>query len=146
VQASPTVQAFPSLHAAALLVWTQPVATSHESSVQGFPSSHVLLKWTQPTAGSQASFVHGLSSLQPTGVPAWHEPASHASFTVQTLPSSHGAELKWKTQPTAGLQSSLVQGLLSSQTTEAPAWHVPPLQVSPVVHALPSLQGSVLFV
>jgi hypothetical protein len=46
----------------------------------------------------------------------------------------------------AGLQVSVVQGLLSLQTTVVPGWQVPPLQASPVVQASPSLQGFVLFV
>jgi len=44
------------------------------------------------------------------------------------------------------LQLSVVQMLPSLQTTAVPAWQVPPLQVSPVVQALPSLHGAVLFV
>src|SRR5262245_56268037 len=43
-QVSFVVQALPSLHAAVLLVCTQPVAGSQLSSVQGLPSS-------QPSAG-----------------------------------------------------------------------------------------------
>lgn len=38
-QTSPTVHAFPSLHEAELLVWTQPVAGLQVSSVQPLPSS-----------------------------------------------------------------------------------------------------------
>jgi hypothetical protein len=38
-QVSPVVQAFPSSQDAVLLVWEQPVAWSHASLVQGFPSS-----------------------------------------------------------------------------------------------------------
>jgi hypothetical protein len=34
LQVSPVVQALPSLHGVALLVWTHPVAGLHESSVQ----------------------------------------------------------------------------------------------------------------
>jgi hypothetical protein len=39
-----------------------------------------------------------------------------------------------------------VQALLSSQLTAAPAWHVPPAQVSAVVQAFPSSHAAVLFV
>jgi hypothetical protein len=60
---------FPSLHAAALLVWTQPVARSHESSVQGFPSLQVLVMNTQPMAGLHALLVQGLLSSQTMAVP-----------------------------------------------------------------------------
>jgi len=48
------------------------------------------------------------------------------------------------TQPMAGLQESLVQGLPSSQLGAAPPTHTPPLQVSLVVQALPSSHGFVL--
>jgi hypothetical protein len=41
-QVSLVVQALPSLHGAVLLVCTQPVWGSHESSVHGLPSSHGL--------------------------------------------------------------------------------------------------------
>jgi hypothetical protein len=44
------------------------------------------------------------------------------------------------------LHESSVHGLLSLQATGAPAWHVPPEQLSPVVHAFPSLHGAVLLV
>ena len=39
-----------------------------------------------------------------------------------------------------------MHGFPSSHTTVVPALHVPPLQTSPVVHLLPSLQLAVLFV
>jgi hypothetical protein len=39
-----------------------------------------------------------------------------------------------------------VQTLLSLQTTGVPGLQTPPPQVSPNVHALPSLHGFVLFV
>ena len=46
----------------------------------------------------------------------------------------------------AGLHVSVVHTLLSLQTTAVPGWQLPPPQVSPVVQALPSLHGAVLFV
>src|SRR5262245_27674115 len=42
------------------------------------------------------------------------------------------------------LQASLVHGLPSSQLGGGPPTHVPLAQVSPVVHALPSLHDAVL--
>src|SRR5262249_1801442 len=45
----------------------------------------------------------------------------------------------------AGSQASSVQTLPSSHTGAGPPTHVPALQVSAVVQALPSSQGSVLF-
>jgi hypothetical protein len=47
-------------------------------------------------------------------------------------------------QPLAGAQVSVVQELLSSQSVGPPDLQEPALQVSPVVQALLSLQGSVL--
>jgi hypothetical protein len=44
------------------------------------------------------------------------------------------------------LQLSVVQGLLSLQTTAWPGLQAPPEQASPVVHALPSLHAAVLLV
>jgi hypothetical protein len=41
-------------------------------------------------------------------------------------------------------QASAVQGLVSVQSIAAPLLHEPALQVSPDVHALPSLQGAPL--
>jgi hypothetical protein len=60
------VHAFPSLHDAALLACTHPVAGLHESSV------------------------HGLKSLQLRGGPPTQTPvALHVSFVVQAFPSLH---------------------------------------------------------
>jgi hypothetical protein len=173
LQASPVVQALPSSHAAELFVWAQPVAGLHESSVHGLlslqlvagppwhvpppqvspvvhalPSSHgaVLFVATQPLAGSHESSVQGLPSSQTTAVPGWHDPPPQASPVVHALPSSHGLVLLVKTQPDAGLQVSVVQALLSLQTTGTPGRQAPPPQVSPVVQALPSLHGLVLLV
>src|SRR5262249_48637522 len=57
------VQATPSLHGAVLLVKTQPVAASHESSVQGLPSLHA------------------------SGVPTVQLPLWQVSTPLQALPS-----------------------------------------------------------
>ena len=48
-------------------------------------------------------------------------------------------------QPVGGTQESVVHTLASSQLGGGPPLHVPTPQVSPVVHASPSLHGSVLF-
>jgi hypothetical protein len=122
-QVSPAVQAFPSL--------------------QGF----VLFVWTQPVDGLQLSSVHGLPSSQlSVPVPGLQTPAPQVSPVVQAFPSSQGFVLFVYTHPVAGLQLSVVQTLLSLQTTGAPGWQTPPPQVSPNVHAFPSLQGFVLSV
>jgi len=66
---SPIVQASPSSHAAALLMFWQPKTTSQESSVQTFPSS------------------------QPGGTPPTQTPAEQVSLVVQASPSSQDTVL-----------------------------------------------------
>lgn len=171
LQASPWVQALPSLHPIALNAFTQPPALLQESVVQRLPSSQsllgpgtqlppvqasptvhalpsvqatVLLLEVQPLRGSHVSTVQGLPSLQVTAVPGWQEPVAHTSPVVHALPSEHASELKPFTQPPAGLQESVVQGLLSSQLMAVPATQVPAVQVSPLVQTLPSEQGAEL--
>ena len=61
-------------------------------------------------------------------------------------PSVQGALLFAWTQPESGSQPSSVQGLLSSQLSTAPPTQAPPLHVSTVVQAFPSLQAAALFV
>src|SRR5439155_223789 len=78
--------------------------------------------------------------------PPAHTPPLHASFVVHTLPSSQGAVLFVWTQPVAGLQVSSVHTFPSSQLGDAPPTHLPPLHLSLVVQAFPSLQGAVFFV
>ena len=167
-QVSPVVQAFPSLQEAVLLVKTQPVAGSHVSvvqtllslqmtavpgtqvppeqvspAVQAFPSLHAaaLFVKTQPAAESHVSVVQTLLSLQTTGVPEWQVPPEQVSPAVQAFPSLHAAALLVKTHPVPVLHESVVQTLLSLQTTAAPGTQVPPEQVSPAVQAFPSLHA-----
>src|SRR5438034_599443 len=167
------VQALPSLHGAVLFVWTQPVAGLQLSVVHTFPSSQlgagppthvpplhvtcvvraspllqgaVLFVWTQPVAGLQLSVVHTFPSSQLGAGPPTHVPPLHVSFVVQASPSLHGAVLFVWTQPVAGLQLSVVHTFPSSQLGAGPPTHVPPLHVSFVVQASPSLHGAVLFV
>jgi hypothetical protein len=89
--------------------------------------------------------VHGLLSLHTIAVPA-QVPPEHVSFDVQAFRSSQDAVLFVYTHPVAGLHVSSVHGLLSLQTTGVPGLQTPPPQVSPKVHAFPSLHGFVLFV
>ena len=117
-QTSPVVQALPSLHAAVLFAWAQPVAGTHES------------------------FVHGLLSLQFVAPPPTQAPAAHVSPVVQALPSLHGAVLFVWTHPETALQESSVHPLPSLQFGAAPGTQVPALHVSPTVHALPSLHAT----
>ena len=121
-QVSDVVQALPSSQEAVLFVKTQPVAGTHESSVQPLLSSQI---------GAE---------------PPTQDPTAQVSTVVQALPSSQEAVLFVKTQPVAGTQESSVQGLLSSQIGAEPPTQDPAAQVSGVVQALPSLQAAVLFV
>jgi hypothetical protein len=95
-------------------------------------------------AGSQESSVQGLLSLQFGAGPPWQLPRPHVSPVVHALPSLQGLVLSEWAHPVGASQESLVHGLLSSQFGGGPPLQVPPPQVSPVVHALPSLQGLVL--
>lgn len=119
-QTSPVVQALPSEQVVELLACAQPLSVLHESSVQTLLSS------------------------QSTPAPDWHEPPLQVSPLVQALPSSQDEALLTCVQPLAGLHESSVQALVSSQSTPAPDWHDPPLQVSVLVHASPSVQVAVL--
>ncbi len=82
-------------------------------------------------------------------VPLWHLLLWQASPVVHELPSSQLAVLLAYTQPALASQFSVVQGLLSVQSTlGSSSWpaQVPPLQVSLAVHLLPSSQGLLLAV
>ena len=169
---SMVVHTSPSLHGRLLFTCWQPVAAMHESVVHGLPSSqsfcvpgshwpalhaspvvHALLSvhgavlsvCTQPLAALQVSSVQGLPSLQPKAAPGTHTPPPHTSLTVQALSSLHGDVLLTCWQPPAALQVSVVHGLLSSHASAGPGTQPPPLHVSVVVQALPSLHAAVLF-
>ena len=161
-QTSPLVQTLLSVQVSALLEKMQPEAGAQVSVVQTLPSlqvtaapgrqaelaqrsplvqallsvhGRVLAANTQPVAALQLSLVQGLLSLQVVSAPGMHEPAEHASPTVQTLPSLHAAVLLVNTQPVTALQVSVVHGLLSLQVAAAPLTHAPAAQASPTVHA-----------
>ena len=85
-------------------------------------------------------------SLQFRLTPGWQLPPEQESPIVQALLSLQEAVLLACVQPVAGLQASFVHTLPSSQLGAAPPTQVPPLHVSLVVHALPSLHGAVLLV
>jgi hypothetical protein len=135
VQVLPSSQfsALPPLHAPFLQV--SPV-------VQALPSSQLPLAavWLQPVAASQASVVHGFASSQVSVVPV-HRPTAQLSPVVHASPSVHGPLASVWVQPAAKSQLSVVQVLPSSQFSALPPLHAPFLQVSPVVHALPSSQA-----
>lgn len=117
-------------------------------SVQPLPSSQAAVLFTnpQPVVGEQKGDVHGLlSSGQVMAEPA-QTPLVQTSPLVQGEPSLHelpGAAAV-KVQPVAGAQLSTVQALPSLQASVPVPVQVPPAQVSPVVHALPSLHVAVL--
>jgi hypothetical protein len=140
-----SVQGLLSLQSTVRLPAHTPLA--HVSfAVQKLPSSHVavLFVWTQPVAGSQESSVQGLLSLQSVAGPPAQAPLAHVSPVVHALPSSHVAVLFVLTQPVTGSQLSSVHTLASSQLGAGPPIQAPPPQVSPVVHALASSQGAAL--
>jgi hypothetical protein len=115
-QTSPVVQAFPSLQTAELLVNTQPIAGSQESSVQTLLSLQLIGVWTQlPVAVLQVSVVQALLSLQMSAAPLMQTPPEQTSPVVQAFPSLQAAALLVNTQPVAGLQASSVQTLVSLQ-------------------------------
>ena len=90
-----------------------------------------------PPAPSQASLVQGSLSAQPYAVPT-HAPPLHVSPNVQLLPSIQEAVFGVKVHPLAGAQSSSVHTLPSLQLCPVPGLQMPPPQVSPTVHRLPS--------
>ncbi len=67
-------------------------------------------------------------------------PPLQMSICVHTSPSLQVALLLAKMQPLPASQLSVVQGFWSSQGVMLPAKQTPPLQLSPVVHTLLSLQ------
>src|SRR5262244_1103690 len=96
---------------------------------------------TQPFTGSHVSVVQTLLSLQLSGVPAMHVPLRQLSAPLQTVPSRHAVPFSTGevVQPDEGLQPSVVQGLLSLQTSGVPVRQVPPRHVSGPLQTLPSL-------
>jgi hypothetical protein len=112
--------------------------------VHAFPSLHGTLfgTWLQLPGSTQTSFVHALSSSQSIGTPA-QEPPAQASDTVQGLPSSQDPATGVNLQPVNWSQPSLVQTLPSEQVGGAPPTQEPPVHLSLVVHALPSLHAFV---
>src|SRR6185369_4572773 len=120
VHVSPVVQKKSSSHEVPSgAVWCVQLLVSslHESIVQPSPSSH------------------------PLAAPPTHAPPLHASPAVQKSPSSHGSVLFAKTQsPVSGSHESSVHAFVSAHTRDSPEVQNPFEQVSPTVHAEPSLQ------
>jgi len=106
----------------------------------------VLFAFTQPVDGLQLSSVHTLLSLQLGAAPPTHEPPEQTSPVVHALPSLQASVLFVCVQPVAGLQLSVVQGLLSLQLSGVPAPQEPPLQTSWPLQTLLSSHAAVLLV
>src|SRR5439155_766540 len=114
-------------------------------SLQSAPSAFEGLEQV-PVLGAQTPAVwHESRAVQTTRPPPVQTPARQVSVCVQALPSSHGRETFWWTQPVAGTHESAVQTLPSSQLGGGPPTHVPPEHVSFAVQALPSLHDAWLF-
>jgi hypothetical protein len=96
------------------------VPAMHRSIVQALPSLQTFVwsvTWTHPPfTGSHESSVQGSPSSQVGGGPPTQTPSLQASFAVQALPSSQDAALGAFMQPSTGSQESSVQGLPSSQS------------------------------
>ena len=92
--ASFVVHASPSLHAAVLAGFVQPVEVLHTSSVHTLPSLQAALfaTWLQLSVVSlQESVVHEKASAQFGAVPAWQVevPRLQVSWPLHHKPSSH---------------------------------------------------------
>ena len=90
-QTSPLVQGLPSLHAAALFVWKQPLCGLHPSSVHGGSTKHERV--VRPTLERRypvSPVVQALPSEHGPEIdgPGWQAPFAQASLPVQGFPSS----------------------------------------------------------
>jgi hypothetical protein len=145
LQASPTVQGFPSLQGPVIGLCPQAsVAGSQVSAVQALPSSHA--PTCEQEVPVQESTVHGSPSSQLSCVPLWQNPLLQTSPAVHGSPSLHEAVLLVCRQ-VSDEQESVVQTFPSSQfngvpTQPGPNWVT--AQRSLVVQGSPSLQGFVL--
>ena len=83
-------------------------------------------------------------SLQATGVPAWQSStASQVSAPSQKRPLSQRlSSATWSQLSVASLQESRVQLTPSLQSIGAPAWQIPPVQVSGPLQKSPSSQSA----
>jgi hypothetical protein len=123
---SPCVQVLPSVQ-------------EDPSAIGGFEQS--------PVAGSHAPTTwHWSSAVQIRGVPAVQRPDLQTSPLVQELPSLHGVR-----SATGGFEHVPVDGLQiptawhwsagPAHCWGVPGVHTPAVQVSPLVHAFPSLHA-----
>jgi hypothetical protein len=138
------VQSLPSSHA---YVLTHDPDTQ-VSDVHWLPSLHVFASfavWLHcPLAGSHASSVQVFPSSQETEGAPRHAPAWHKSGAVQALPSSHGVASGAGSSrhcPVAASQVATWQGALVEQETGSLPRQTPPWQASVRVQALVSSHG-----
>ena len=137
LQTSPLLQARPSSQLALLAVCAQPLSPT-------------------PKPGKQASSVHGLPSSHFCLAPGMQVPAAHKSPIVQEFPSlqlTSPGKAAATQQPIPSpplLQTSLVQGFLSSHWPSLTQPHpgvptqVPAIHTSPLVKVLPSSHVTLL--
>jgi hypothetical protein len=112
------VHGSPSEHGALLGLWVQPAMLSQLSVVQGVPSSHAVESSAAPE----------------------HLPKTQVSLMVQAFASVQVASMGRKRHPLEDSQESSVHGLLSRHAIGCPR-HFPALQLSNILHALPSSQA-----
>jgi len=97
----------------------------------------------QPVAGTHAPIVWHWSVVHVTAVPFVQDPDWHVSPVVHAFASLHVVPFVLFTgagQPVAGTHAPIVWHWSVVQVTVVPPVHAPAWQVSPVVHALLSLQ------
>jgi hypothetical protein len=93
----------------------------------------------QPTAGWQPSLVQIAPSSHTGGAPAVQTPDWHVAVPLQRLPSSQDVpfDAVGCTQPSTGLQASIVHGSASVHALGAPPAQGPLAQCSSLVHGSP---------
>ena len=152
-----SVQGFSSLQETGMGEAIQPPEKHCSPSVHALSSSQIVpcatLSFTQPSgiSESQLSTVHSWLSSQSGAMPPTQIELVQASEVVHSSPSLQDSVLGINWHPSVpatpstgvGLQLSSVQGFKSSHTTPSPT-HAPSKHVSREVHALPSLQTSLL--
>lgn len=118
------------------LIMSQPLVFVHVAPLAPVQLHPVALAEAGlPATAATFQSAHVIGGLHFLVVPL-HEPLVQSESFTQVLPV---VQLAVKTQPLAGLQESVVHGLLSLHVTVVPL-HVPLVQVSGEVQELPSAQ------
>jgi len=131
LQFEKAVQLLGSTHKASLGVLTQPIAGSHESSVQNNPSSQLIAIVPQdPVTGSQPVELKHLSSGAPQVVTVVvHPPDDSIQRVVEQASGSAGQVTGVESQtPVFGLQAKVEQLVLAGQVLLADVTQCVPLQ------------------